>query len=147
MSLLLNPRVWIALALAGLLAFSHFTAYRKGKANVRMEWTASIAEANDEARRLERARQRRADESAQAAATREARIRADAARATDAVRGLRGDIESLQRASSDSLTAANNATRVLGDVLQSCTAEYQRVAEDADRATSEALSLRQAWPQ
>lgn len=143
---LLNPRVWIALAIAAALAFSHFTIYRKGQANVRNEWAVSVANANAEAMRLERARQRRADESAGLAAAREAGIRVAAARAADSVRGLRGDIESLQRASSESLSAANNAARVLGDVLQSCTEAYRSVAEDADRATSEALMLRQAWP-
>jgi hypothetical protein len=38
---LLSPRLWIALALAGLLAFSHITAYRKGRANVRTQWDAA----------------------------------------------------------------------------------------------------------
>lgn len=35
---LLSPRLWLAIALAGALAFSHFTAYRSGKASVRAEW-------------------------------------------------------------------------------------------------------------
>lgn len=40
MTLLLNPRVWIALVLAVGLGISHFTAYRSGKAAVRAEWDA-----------------------------------------------------------------------------------------------------------
>lgn len=38
MTALLNPRVWIAIALAGVLAFSHFFVYRAGKAQVRTAW-------------------------------------------------------------------------------------------------------------
>lgn len=146
MSLLLNPRVWIALALAAALGFSHFTAYKRGKQNVRNEHMVATAAANAEANRLERARQSKADEAARTAAARQARIAADAASARNAASGLRDDVRALQQSSSQSLSAANNATRVLGDVLQSCTAEYQRMAEEADRATSEALNLRQAWP-
>jgi hypothetical protein len=42
MTLLLNPRLWIALALAGVLAFSHFTAYRKGKQTERLRSDAVL---------------------------------------------------------------------------------------------------------
>jgi hypothetical protein len=41
MTLLLNPRLWIALALAGVLAFSHFTVYRSGRAAVQAKWDAA----------------------------------------------------------------------------------------------------------
>lgn len=42
MTLLLNPRFLIALAC--VLAFSHFTAYRTGRAAVRAKWDAAKAE-------------------------------------------------------------------------------------------------------
>lgn len=35
---LLNPKIWIAIALAAALAFSHFFVYRAGKAQVRTAW-------------------------------------------------------------------------------------------------------------
>ena len=41
---LLSPRLWIALALAGVLAFTHGMAYRSGKANVRAQWDKEHAE-------------------------------------------------------------------------------------------------------
>lgn len=44
MTLLLNPRVLLVLALAALLSFTHFTAYRKGKSTVRAEWAAERVE-------------------------------------------------------------------------------------------------------
>jgi len=40
MALLLNPRVWAAIAIAAALAFSHFFVYRAGKANVRADFDA-----------------------------------------------------------------------------------------------------------
>lgn len=38
MTALLSPKVWIAIALAAALAFSHFFVYRAGKAEVRTAW-------------------------------------------------------------------------------------------------------------
>lgn len=38
MTALLSPKVWIAIALAAALAFSHFFVYRAGKAQVRTAW-------------------------------------------------------------------------------------------------------------
>jgi phosphoenolpyruvate-protein kinase (PTS system EI component) len=143
---LLNPRVLIVLAVLAGLAFSHFTAYRKGAANVRAEWSEAVSVANKEARALEQARQRRADESAALAASRANRIAADAARLRRESDGLRHDLDAIGRASAESLSAANNAVRALGDVFEQCVREYSSVAESADRATSEVKHLRDAWP-
>ena len=35
---LLSPRLWIALALAAVLAGTHFAAYRSGRAAVTADW-------------------------------------------------------------------------------------------------------------
>jgi len=43
-TLLLNPRFLILLAVLAALSFSHFTVYRKGKATVRAEWAAERVE-------------------------------------------------------------------------------------------------------
>lgn len=144
---LLDPRLWLATALALALSFGagYFKGFRHADKQVRLEWTAAVASANAEARQLEQARQRRADEAAKLGAAREAGIRADAARARGSVDGLRGDLAAL-RARAQSLTAALDALSAVGDVLQSCGAEYQRVAEQADRAFSEVRTLREAWP-
>lgn len=40
MKALLNPRVWLAIAIAATLAFTHFFVYRAGKATVRTEFDA-----------------------------------------------------------------------------------------------------------
>lgn len=44
MSLLLNPRFLIGLALTFVLAFTHFTAFRTGKAATQAKWDAERAE-------------------------------------------------------------------------------------------------------
>lgn len=59
MMALLSPRVWLALALAGVLALSHGFMYRAGKANARAE-----CDAKDVAERLERSEASRRDEKA-----------------------------------------------------------------------------------
>ena len=55
MMALLSPRLWLALALAGMLAFTHFTAYRSGKANVRAAWDAEKLMAQEAQRQREKA--------------------------------------------------------------------------------------------
>ena len=40
---LLNPRMWLAIAVAALLAGSHFTAYRTGRALVAGDWAQERA--------------------------------------------------------------------------------------------------------
>jgi hypothetical protein len=146
MSLLLNWRIWAALILAGGLAFSHFTAYRKGKQNVRDEWTVAVAEANADARKLETLRQSRVVEAQKVAAARDSALRADAVRARGELGSLRNDLDAAQRWASESRAAADEALRVAAELLGRCTALYLGVAEDAQRADSEARELRQAWP-
>jgi hypothetical protein len=136
-----------ALALAAVLSFTHFTAYRAGKGVIRAEWTASVAQANKELRALENRRQDRADEAAGLAATRQARIVADAAGARRESAGLRDDLNAVQRHAAQSLAAATVTVAALSSVFEECTRRYLDVAEAADRATSDALTLQQAWPE
>jgi len=145
-NLLLNPRVLLALVLAAALAFTHFAAYRKGKNDVRMEWQVSVAAANDEARRLERARQSAADGAARLAAVREAGIRAAAASARHESDGLRDDLRAANDYAKESRAAAERVAGVTTELLEQCSRSYLGVAEAADRADSEARELRGAWP-
>lgn len=56
MFFLLNPRVWLALALAAALAFTHGFAYKTGRAAVRSAWDAEKLALSEKARLDERAR-------------------------------------------------------------------------------------------
>lgn len=143
---LLNWRVWAAAIICAALAFTHLSAFRMGKRNVRVQWNEAVAAADKEARHLETARQSNLDSVVRLGAAREAGIRADSARAAGNVRGLRDTISALQLASKESSTTADNAVRVLGNSLQSCSEAYVGVAEIADRATSEVKTLRDGWP-
>lgn len=44
MMALLSPRLWMALAVAIFLAGTHYSVYRSGKHQVRLQWDASIAQ-------------------------------------------------------------------------------------------------------
>jgi hypothetical protein len=136
-----------ALALAAVLSFTHFTAYRAGKGAIRAEWTASVAQANKELRALENRRQDRANEAAALGASRQARILADSRRASAERDGLRDDLSAVRLHAAQSLAAATVTVAALSSVFEECTRRYLDVAEAADRATSDALTLQQAWPE
>lgn len=143
---LLNPRLWLALGIAAVLAFSHFTAYRSGKSHVRTEWDLAKATANTEARRMEQSRQSRADEAARSAVSRQAGLSADAARARAAADGLRDELDATRLYAAQSLDAATKSVAALSDVFQQCSRRYSELAEIADRHASDSLMYQQAWP-
>lgn len=145
-SILLNPRFLIGIALVAGLAFSHFTAYRKGAAHVRLEWSASIAAANAEARRLENARQSAADTAARLAAERARRIAADSARANASVRGLRDALNHANRAREESASAAAKRAAALGELLAQGAEAHRELAERCDRHVNDLRQFIESWP-
>ena len=145
MLLLLNPRVWIALALVAILVFSHTFMYRKGKANVQTQWDLSVATANAEARRLEQKRQDRVDEAAVLATKRASVISADSSRAADSVHRLRDAIAARRSAEESAATAVKRADTAEQLLLESAGA-YRELAEKADRHASDVRLLLDAWP-
>lgn len=152
MAILLNPRVLVGLFLAGLLAFTHFSAYRAGKATVRADFdayklqqAAATQKAQESARQIEQQRQQQAQEAIDASKKREAALRADAAGARTALERLRNAI----RATSDMPSGAGNAQRgpsTADELLARCAAEYQRMGEIADQHASDVKTLIEAWP-
>lgn len=146
MALLLNWRVWAAGILLAFFAATNFMSYRKGRDVVKTEWQLSVASANEESRRLERARQSRADEAARTAAAAQSRILADAASARRESDGLRGNLDAANKYAQESRAAAERTASLATDLLGRCTSLYLGVAEAAERADSEARELRQAWP-
>lgn len=74
MALLLNPRVWIAIAIVGFLSFTHFSAYRAGKANVRADFDQyKLVQAEERAKLEKQYRDKEIDWQSQAAQTEEAK--------------------------------------------------------------------------
>jgi hypothetical protein len=151
---LLSPRLWIALALVAVLAFTHGMAYRSGKAIVRASWDAEkvVAQkatiaAEKASREKELALQHTKDEAVNAAAVREKNLRAALAAARVAGDGLRNDLTAargdLSRASIGSIRAY---TATLGAVFAECSAEVERLGGEAQGHASDSLMLQQAWP-
>jgi hypothetical protein len=145
-SLLLNIRVLIALAVVAALGFSHFTVYRAGKNDVRKEWLAATAAANIEANRMERARQRGVDEALAAQSRRNAGLAGDIRTARANVDSLRGTLDATERMAASSHSAATLAVATYRNVFEQCVREYQALGEIADRHSSDAVTLRDAWP-
>lgn len=140
-----NPRALIALGLAVLLAFSHLVVYRKGRHAVQLEWTASIAQANEDARKLEQQRQRRADDAGRMAADRDKVLRADAARAGDAVGRLR-DAITARNLAAESGAAASERAAAYGQLLGESADALRGLAETCDRHVNDVRLLLESWP-
>lgn len=144
----LDPRLWGALVLGLALSFGagFWKGNAHGKSTVRAEWTAATATANQEARALEQARQRRADEAAKLARSREAGIRAAADHARGESIGLRDDLSAARDYAKKSRDAAERTSALATDLLGRCETRYLGVAEAAQRADSYARELMDAWP-
>lgn len=109
MALLINPRVWIALALAAFLAVTHLSSYRAGKAAVREDFDAYriqheqlAREAERSAREKEQQLQKDFDDAAQAAREENDALQNDVVRLADVSDGLRDDLAAYKRRSSKS---------------------------------------------
>ncbi len=146
MSLLLNIRVLIALAIVAALGFSHFTVYRAGKNNVRTEWKAATAASNIEANRMERARQRGVDEAAILAAKRNGAIAGDLRAARVLAGGLRADIDAAERVAAQSAAAADQLRATYRELYVESTELLTEIAGAADQHSSDVRTLRDAWP-
>jgi hypothetical protein len=150
MTIFFSPKFWVAVAMAALLGFCSFTAYRAGKASVRAEWNAAtvvqqqavIAESQTNAketqRRLDRQKENQDVQDLQLAAA-----RADAGREHASADRLREQNAGATRAWRDALgdsaaggqcAAAGDAIEVLADVLGRADRRAGELASYADAA-------------
>ncbi|MDP1887102.1 hypothetical protein [Polaromonas sp.] len=154
MTALLNWRVWAAIALAAGLAFTHFTAYRSGKAVIRAEWTAEklrqteqLAAFNAESRRIEQRRQSLVTEALNAAKKREITAALDADRLRVERWGLRDDLAAARaQLSSASVGSLRQRVAALDTVFEQCTREVEGLAGSAQGIASDARLILDAWP-
>jgi hypothetical protein len=146
MALLLNPRVLLVLAVIALGLGLYLKGNADGKRTIRAEWTTSIAQANAEARSLEQARQRRADEAAGLAAAAANRDRVALAHVRAERDGMRGTLDAIERASRESHDAATKHVAAIRAVFDDCSAEVLRLAEEATGHARDSLTYQQAWP-
>lgn len=155
MTALLNPRFWIALAIAAALAFALHFAYRSGKANVRAAWDAEKVvqlnnqkEADRENRNIESARSKNVIDAQNASVVRNRRLQADAAGAIAERQRLLDAIAAITAADlpSGAGNAGNQPTPASSELFAACTAELQSLAGIADGHASDVKTLMQAWP-
>ena len=145
---LLNPTLWLV-AIA-ILAGSSGLTYLKGRTDgtkicEAVHAKAAIA-ANEESRRLEQARQRRADESAKLAAARTNRLAADNRRAHSELDRLRDTIRAPKPTGDESCTAANQRADTAERLLLESGELLTEIAGAADRHASDVKLLLDSWP-
>jgi len=155
MTALLSPRVWLALALAAVLALTHSFAYRSGKANVRAAWDAEKViqlseqkEADRENRKIDSARTNGVIAAQNAAVVRNQVLQADAASAVAERKRLLDAIAAIPAPDmpSDAGNASNQSSLAGNQLFAACTAELQDLARVADNHASDVKTLRAAWP-
>ena len=153
---LLSPRVWLALALAGVLAFTHLASYRSGKANVRADWDAEKVvqldnqkEADRENRKIDSARTNGVIAAQNAAVLRNRSLQADANSARSESGRLRDDLQTAStalRLPGNTCKASIDYADAASVLLAQCAATYTDVADKADKHAADALMLDEAWP-
>lgn len=154
-ALILNPRLWLALAVAAALAVSHGWAYRRGEAAVQAKWDAERAtqvkqqlEAEHEARRIENARETLVAAAQSDARKREAALRHDAERARAESERLRDAARAFAASAVPEEPAASCAERAaaLAELLADVERAGAGMAQAADRHANDARTLIEAWP-
>lgn len=143
---LLNWRVLLLAALVCLLSFTHFSAYRAGKATVRAEFAAATAAANIEAFKASERRQRTVDVAATASTARKTGIAAAASNVGSELVGLRNAIDTAERVARESTAAADHYRATCSKLLIESGELLKEVAASADGHASDVRLLLDSWP-
>jgi len=156
MALLLNWRVWVAIALAGVLAFSHFFVYRAGKAAVRADFDAYRLSVSETTRKLQAANERIATEQRDQqlkaqndAKLREAGLRTDAGNALAELDRLRNALRVATRRDpvpGAPAAPADQSAATQTVVFLECAAAFAKLAGEADGHASDVQTLEESWP-
>lgn len=145
---------WRWLAGAALLAFAALmvhaygrSRYNAGAASVQAKWDAAALMWQEQNRKQE---QEYANKIDRAIAERDEKLKtvqADATAARAAVGSMRSQLSKANRElAQHSQAAIINYATTAAELLGECSAEYQRVAEQADGHAADAETLMRAWP-
>lgn len=161
MMALMSPRLWIALGLAAVLAFTHFAANRAGAARVRGQWDAALLvqkERTIEDERIARKESlRRVEAQAKEAQNGQDRIDAAVAAATTADRGrerMRGELSAFvarNRGGADHPAAASagapasTALDLLADLFTGADARAGELAKALDRSYAAGVTCERSY--
>lgn len=156
---MVDPRLWLALALAIAAAFGagYWRGDKAGQAQVQGLWAAEKAtqltqarERDAENRQIEQRRQSLVMEANNAARKRETVLRGAASAARSELDGLRDDLNTARTARGDlpgnSCQAERFRISTLETVFGQCAGRLAGMAEIADRHASDSLMLQEAWP-
>ena len=148
---LLNPRVWIAAIVVAVLALTHLSAYRVGRAAVRTAWDKERAaqmqaqlKAEAAVRLLEQNMQRQVERIANEAAKKQAALSARAAATELAAGQLRDEIARLNARPAPTgaeLAAVVGEARTARELLGACSGRYESVARSADELRDQVSGL------
>ena len=153
-SVLLSPKLWIALAIAAAFALTHHLGSKSGQAKVQAKWDAqnllqlkAAQEANRENRNTEAARSRNVIDAQNASVTRAAVFKDDANRSRAESLSLRDDLSALRlRLPTLTREAVGKYADAAAVVFDNCQRSYQELAGKADGHANDSLMLQQAWP-
>ena len=134
-----------AIAAAGAWVWQA-NSYEAKLAAVQIEYAQAQARAVEHAHAETLRYQQQADTAAKNAAKRVRAAAADAAVLRDSIDRLSDAADTALRESSDSIAACTAHGAAVTELFGQCASRYGEVAEHADRAVSEALMLREAWP-
>lgn len=149
----LNPKLWIAIALLGLLALTHGAAYRVGSLHVKRAWDKQISLAKDQQIKAEQEARAREQELVAAKQQAEVKYVQSKKQAAVAALGAQSELDRLRnalaardRATRQDATACPGAHAEAGperDILGTCATELVRMAREADAIATRLTGLQQ----
>lgn len=149
------PIAWRVAGIGLLIAGIFLTGLSVGRDQVQIKWDRAVnkqlmqtAQLEAENRKKEQSMQQKLNESQNAAAERETKLRADYAAAHAAAVGLRDTVAALRGGlSATPVEACRSTADAALAVFGECSAEVGRLAEAADGHASDVVTLREAWPE
>lgn len=147
---MINPLLIVALVsamLAGSTAWGVAWKIQSGRmAQLEKEYAEKALDEAKELRLLENRRAAGLAEAQNAAARRDAGLRADAANARAGADSLRDTARALVAEARTGHEACVVRATALSSVLSKCSVSYQELADRADRHVSDIITLTEAWP-
>jgi RNA polymerase-binding transcription factor DksA len=150
----LNWRLWVGIALAAGLAFTHYQVYKAGQNDVNVKFEAyKLAQETASKQAVEKARAKeqewndKLNQERDNAAKREIQLRADADSAHAANDGLRDQLSATaHRIAQGSFASCVESSSAIGNLLEVCSERYRGLAESCDGHVSDIKTLINSWP-
>lgn len=120
--------------------------YEQQLSNIRADQATALAKANADALAETQRIQAAANKALKAAAARQSTLTRDLAANRDALGRLHDASDGALRRANDSHSACQRVVTTYADIQQQCSSRLVEVGAAADRAISEAVMLREAWP-